>query len=414
MENLALFGGAPVKTTPFGSGNRFGEEELVQLKEALEQQTLFYWQGKKVKGFCEKLAGIYGMEYCVAASSCTAAIHVALGALGVTEGDEIIVPPITDIGTVIGVLYQNAIPIFADLDPHTYNFDPKSVEEKITDKTKAIMVVHLAGNPADMDAIMDIARRHNVYVIEDCAQSWLSYYKGKLVGTMGDISCFSTNEFKHISTGDGGAVLTNDETLYRKAFKFADKNYDRLGDGAAVRNCEFLAPNYRMTELQGAVGIAQLDKLEAICTRRNIIGDRITEGISGLKGVYPPKVLEGCKSSYWFYMMQINAQEAGVHASEFAKALSAEGLPASHGYIPTCVYEYPLFTEKNIYPGTGAPFDSKYYGKEIEYKKGMCPTAEYILDSAVKFSISEFYTDSDVDEMIRAIRKVADYYRNKA
>ena len=410
MEKLAIFGGTPVKTTPFGTGNRYGAEELSQLKEALEQQTLFYWHGKKVKGFCDKLAKIYGMEYCVAASSCTAAIHVALGALGVTEGDEVIVPPITDVGTVIGVLYQNAIPIFADLDPHTYNYDPKSVENKITDKTRAIIVVHLAGNPADMDALMDIAHRHNIYVIEDCAQSWLSYYKGKLVGTMGDISCFSTNEFKHISTGDGGAVMTRDGTLYRKALKFADKNYDRLGSGAAVRNCESLAPNYRMTELQGAVGIAQLDKLEAICTRRNIIGDRITEGISGLKGIYAPKIQEGGKSSYWFYMMQINQQEAGVHAAEFAKALSAEGLPSSHGYIPTCVYEYPLFTEKNIYPGTCAPFDSKYYGKEIEYKKGMCPTAEQILDRAVKFSISEFYTDSDVEEMIKAIRKVAEFY----
>ena len=413
MEKLALFGGTPIKTTPFGSGKRFGEEELIQLKEALDQQTLFYWYGKKVKGFCEKLAGMYGANHCVAVTSGTASIHTALGAVGVTEGDEVIVPPITDIGTVIGVLYQNAIPIFADLDPHTYNFDPKSVEEKITDKTKAIIVVHLAGNPSDMDAIMAVANKYNIRVIEDCAQSWLSYYKGRLAGTIGDIGCFSTNDYKHISTGDGGALLTNDESLYRKAFKFADKNYDRLGDGQATRNCEFLAPNYRMTELQGAVGIAQLDKLEAICTRRNIIGDRITKEIAGFKGVYPPKVLEGCKSSYWFYMMQIDEYESGVHASEFAKALSAEGISAGYGYIPTCVYEYPLFVEKNVYQGTHAPFDSPYYGKEIVYGKGMCPTAEQILERAVKFSVSEFYTDKDVDDIIAAVRKVADYYAKR-
>jgi dTDP-4-amino-4,6-dideoxygalactose transaminase len=264
-----------------------------------------------------------------------------------------------------------------------------------------------------MEAIMDIAKRRGVHVVEDCAQSWLSYYKGRLAGTIGDIGCFSTNEFKHISTGDGGALLINDEALYRRALKFSDKNYDRIGDDPAVRNCEFLAPNYRMTELQGAVGVAQLDRLEAICQRRNAIGERITREISGLSGVYPPKVYEGCKSSYWFFMMQVYEKEAGVHASEFTNALVAEGIPASYGYIPTCVYEYPLFVEKNAYPGTHAPFDSPYYGKDIAYGKGLCPNAEKILENAVKFPISEFFSDGDVDDMIAAVKKVAGYYKNK-
>lgn len=411
MEKLAIHGGSPLKKNSFNTGKRFGAEELAQVTEALEQQTLFYWAGEKVKTFCAKLAEMYGSQYCVATSSGTAAIHTALGALDVTEGDEVIVPPITDMGTLIGVLYQNAIPVFADVDPHNYNFDPKSVEEKITDKTKVILVVHLAGNPTDMDAIMEIARRHNLYVVEDCAQSWLSYYKGRLVGTIGDIGCFSTNDFKHISTGDGGALVMKDEALYRKAFKFADKNYDRLGDGHASRNCESLAPNYRMTELQGAVGIAQLDKVEWICSRRNAIGDRITKAISGLKGVYPPKVYPDSKSSYWFYMMRIDENEAGVDAEAFANALTAEGIPASHGYIPTCVYEYPLLVEKNVYPATHAPFDSKYYGKEISYHTGLCPVAEQVLKTSVKFSISEFYSDDDVDDIIGAIHKIAGWFQ---
>ena len=389
MDKLAIFGGQPVKTTPFGTGRRFGEEELRQLREALEQNTLFYWHGKKVKVFCEKLAGIYGMPHCAAASSGTAAIHTALGALGVGQGDEVITTPITDMGTVIGLLYQGAVPVFADLDPHTYNPDPRSIEANITEKTKAILAVHLAGNPADMDAIMDIARRHNLKVIEDCAQSWLSYYKGKLAGAIGDIGCFSTNEFKHISTGDGGAVLMRDEALYRAALMFADKNYDRIG-GLAIRNCETLAPNYRMTELQGAVGIAQLDKLERICTRRSEIGERITREIDGLPGVHPPKVLEGCRSSYWFYMMRIDAALAGVDAQGFADALHAEGVPAGKGYIPTCIYEYPLF--KGAYP------------------RGLCPVAEEILETSVKFPVSEFWNDEDVDDIIKAVKKVAGYY----
>jgi len=396
MNQLAIHGAPPVKTTPFGTGRRFGDEELAQLREALEQQTLFYWHGKKVKGFCEKLAGIYGMPHCAAASSGTAAIHTALGALDVGAGDEVVTTPITDMGTVIGILYQGAVPVFADLDPHTYNPDPKSIEACITGKTKAIVVVHLAGNPADMDAIMDVAQRHNLRVVEDCAQSWLSYYRGRLAGTIGDIGCFSTNEFKHISTGDGGAVMMRDELLYRKALMFADKNYDRIG-GLAIRNCESLAPNYRMTELQGAVGIAQLDKLEAICARRSAIGERITKElneclgeIAGLPGIHPPKVLEGCKSSYWFYMLRIDSSRAGVDAQGFTRALQAEGIPASHGYIPTCIYEYPLF--RGAFP------------------KGLCPVAEDILGTSVKFSVSEFWTDQDVSEIIEAVRKVAGYY----
>ena len=187
MSKLALLGGEKTKKTPYGSGKRFGDEELRYLKEALDQNTLFYWSGNKARQFCERFSDMYGMKHCVTTSSGTASIHVALGALGITAGDEVITSPVTDMGSIIGILYQNAIPIFADLDPHTYNLDPKSVEEKITDKTKAIVVVHLAGNAADMDAIMDIARKHNVRVIEDCAQSYLTYYKGKLVGTIGDI-----------------------------------------------------------------------------------------------------------------------------------------------------------------------------------------------------------------------------------
>jgi perosamine synthetase len=413
-RQLALFGGEKAKKTPFGTGKRFGKEELQHLEEALNQNTLFYWSGSKVKEMCKKFAQMYGVDYCVATSSGTASIHVALGTAGVTAGDEVITSPITDMGSVIGILYQNAIPIFADLDPHTYNLDPKSVEEKITDKTKAILVVHLAGNPADMDAIMDIAKRHNIKVIEDCAQSYMSYYKGKLAGTIGDIGCFSLNDFKHISAGDGGMVLVHDEETYKKAFRFADKNYDRFSaDPAALRKIEFLAPNYRMTELQGAVGLAQMDKLESICERRNIYGEKISEGIKDLPGIYIPKIEEGNKSSYWFYMFRINEEEAGVSRDEFSKALAAEGVPNQAGYIPACVYEYDMFKNKNAYPGTDCPFGCKYYGREIEYYTGMCPTAEDILNTAIRLTVNEFYTMTDAEEVIEAIRKVSNYYSNK-
>ena len=242
-SKLALYGGPKAKTTPMGTGPRFGEEDLKYLKEAIDQNTLFYWYGNQVKQLTARFAELYGAPYCTATSSGTAAIHVALGICGVTAGDEVITSPVTDMGTIIGIVYQNAIPVFADLDPHSYTLDPKSVEEKITDKTKAIIAVHLTGGPTDMDAIMDIARRHNLKVIEDCAQSYMATYKGQLLGTIGDVGCFSLNDFKQISAGDGGLILTKTQEMYEAALRFADKNYQRLASHDTSRDVPFIAPN---------------------------------------------------------------------------------------------------------------------------------------------------------------------------
>ena len=171
MAKLAIHGGPKVKTTPFGTGRRFGGEEIKELVESLEQKTLFYHHGNKVKTFLRDFNRLYGAKYRVAASSGTAAMHVALGAAGISVGDEVITSPITDLGTAIGILYQNAIPVFADVDPRTYNLDPASVEAKITERTKAILVVHLAGNPADMDPLLALAEKYKLSD-EDCAQSF--------------------------------------------------------------------------------------------------------------------------------------------------------------------------------------------------------------------------------------------------
>jgi dTDP-4-amino-4,6-dideoxygalactose transaminase len=206
--------------------------------------------------------------------------------------------------------------------------------------------------------------------------------------------------------------LFNDEKLYKIGFGFADKNYNRLSKDS-MRNIPFLAPNYRMSELQGAVGIAQLKKLEWICTRRHEYGERITQGIKGLKGIYPPKITDGGESSYWFYMMRIDEKELGASRKEFSEALTAEGVPNQAGYIPNCVYEYDLFVNKSAYLGTDCPFGCKHYGRDIDYHKGLCPEAESILETAVKLNCSEFYTNQDADEVIEAIRKVHSYYISK-
>lgn len=407
MAPLAIHGGTPVKTGPFGTGKRFGEEEAAQLLEALEQNTLFYHFGTKVKQFLADFNAMYGREYSVATSSGTAAIHVALGAAGVSVGDEVITSPITDQGTLIGILYQNAIPVFADLEPYTYNLDPASVEACITPRTKAILVVHLAGYPCDMDPIMEIARKHGIKVIEDCAQAYLTRYKGKLAGTIGDYGCFSTNDFKHISTGDGGMVLINSGARedYETAHAFADKNYRRLGT-TVDRGTSYIAPNYRMTELQGAVGIAQLKKLPWICGRRQQYGDRLNEGLQGIHGVIPPQVDPEHDCTYWFYMLRLDLGKLTCSREEFCRALEAEGIPNRAGYIPQVCYLQPLFQRRQAYPGSHFPFD----GSSVSYEPGRCLVAEAILDTAVQIPMNEFYSPEDIEHIIQAVAKVGAYY----
>lgn len=407
QETLAIHGGPKTKTTPFGTGKRFGFDEAKELLEALEQNTLFYHFGKKVKKFLSDFNELYGVKYSVATTSGTASIHVALGAAGVTVGDEVITSPITDQGTLIGILYQNAIPVFADLDPNTYNMDPKSIEARITPRTKAILVVHLAGNPADMDAIMEIARRHNVKVIEDCAQSYLTKYKGRLAGTIGDYGCFSTNDFKHMSTGDGGIVTVNsgDEQDFLATHAFADKNFKRFGD-TVQKELHYVAPNYRMTELQGAVGIAQLKKLPWICEQRHKYGDRISEGIAGLPGIEPHKVEPDNYGTYWFYMLRIDESKLTCTRKEFSAALAAEGIPNSAGYIASVMYMQPLFQKRQAYLGSHFPFDIT----GITYEEGLCPNAEAILETAIRLNVNEFYSEQDIEETVRAIRKVANHF----
>ncbi len=410
MEELALFGGPKVKTTPFGSGRRYGEEELKELREALEQNTLFYAHGRKTAEFLKKFKRLYGAHFAIATSSGTASIHTALAALDVGPGDEVITSPITDMGSVIGILFQNAVPIFADVDPHTYNITAESIEKRISRKTKAIEVVHLAGNPADMEPILHFAHRHGIPVIEDCAQSYLSIYKDQLAGTFGEFGCFSLNDFKHISAGDAGMVITDDSDLAWRAQIFTDKGYDRT---KMEHNPPFLAANYRMNELEAAVAIAQLEKLEWIVERRRKFGEGLTEGIAGLPGIQPPKITEGGQSSYWFYMLRVDEKQLGVSRKQFAEAVSAEGVPCTSGYIPRPVYLTDVFQKKQVYPHFNWPQDFLQYGKTIDYSVGLCPVAEEVLRTAVLLRVNEFFTEADLNDTTRAIRKVATYFARK-
>ena len=282
---LALHGGPRAKPAPYGTGRRFGPEELQQLSEALDQNTLFYTKGRKTAELRKQFAARYGVGHCVPCSSGTAALHIALAACGVKPGDEVITSPMTDMGTCSAILFCGAIPIFADVDARSYTLDPASVEAHVGPRTAAIIAVHLTGAPCDLDALQAIARRHDLWLIEDCAQAFQCEYRGRLCGSIGDLGCFSLNDFKHISAGDAGLVLTDDPALARQAELFADKCYDRTP--GVSRNPAFLAPNYRMCELHAAVALAQLAKLDAIVARRRRYGEGLGAGLQGIPASCP-------------------------------------------------------------------------------------------------------------------------------
>ncbi len=390
---------ARAKTTPYGKAQRYGDEELQELKEALEQGTLFYAQGAKVRQLEATYAGMVGGRYGIACTSGTAAIHTALIAIGISPGDEVITSPITDMGSVIPILYQGAIPVFADLDPRTYTMDPRAVEAAITPNTRAVLAVHLAGNACDLDAIIAVCRRKGIPLVEDCAQAFGCTYRGRAVGVWGEIGCYSFNEFKHISCGDGGMVVTDDEELANRLRLATDKCYDRRA-GVAQRNPRFLANNYRMTELQGAVALAQCRKLASIVERRRLWCAELTRRLQGVPGLLLPTITAGCDPSWWFYMMR--ADERAYDADTMARALGEEGIPVGAHYIGTPVYTYPVFAESSAFARGAHPCMSRDYGP------GLCPVAEDILRTCLILPINEGYTEQDLDETVLGIRRAAE------
>jgi perosamine synthetase len=399
----AIAGGEAAKKTPFATANRYGKEELQELKEALEQGSLFYAGGKKVAALEAAICEMIGVKHAVVTSSGTASIHAACIAAGVSPGDEVITTPITDMGTIVPILYQGGVPVFADLDPVTYNIDPASVEAAITEKTVAIIAVHLTGNACDLDALQTIAEEHRLCLIEDCAQAWGCAYDGRPVGSHGAIGCFSFNEFKHIACGDGGVVVTNDAETARRLRWATDKGYNREPD-ALQRDPHFLANNYRMTELQAAVGLAQCRKLPGIVEKRRAWAEALTAKINDLPGLRLPVAAAKAEQSYWFYMMRVQPEALGADATEFAEALTKEGLPAGAHYIQRPIYAFPLLTEHSLFKHGAHPSDG------YDYKMGLCPESEAILDTCVILPIKETYSDTDLEETVTAIRRVVQWF----
>jgi perosamine synthetase len=410
MEKLALLGGPKAKSRPFGTGKRLGEDERKEVLEALDSDVLFYVFGTKVREMEAQMAAMYGLKHCNGCSSGTAAVHIAVGALELSPGREVITSAITDMGTLTGILYQCLIPRFADIDPETYNLDPRAVEGLINRRTGAIVAVHHAGLPAAIDELQEIARRHGLPLVEDCAQAWYTHFGGRLCGTFGDISTFSLNHFKLITSGSGGMVLTNRGELEERVRLFVDKCYFRDG---RKRNPYFLAPNYQMTELQGAVAKVQLGKIPQIVARRNSLGMRLVEGLKQIPGVVPQSVPEGCEHSFFLLVVRLEPGVIGEGVAQFCQALEAEGVPCEPhkitGGMPT--YLYDIFQNHSAFPHSRFPFVSRDLGSRVSYPRGLCPRAEEAFEHTFNLNLTEFYTEQDIDEMVQGVAKVAQHYR---
>ena len=377
---------------------RFGEEELVYVKEVLDSGLGASTYGTMNTRLERAFADRFGVRYAITHNSGTSTLHSCLAAAGVGPGDEVISPALTVISDAAVTLHQNAVPVFADIDPDTFNMDPEDVERKITPRTKAIMPVHLYGLPCDMDPIMALAEKHNLIVIEDSAQCFLGEYKGRLAGTIGHMASFSFENTKHMSTGDGGIVITNDERLAEAVRKFSCLGYSSLtASSGQVRNkaVAFQDPNYkrhgsfgwqyRMPEVCAALGMAQLARLNDYVAKRQQIWAIYAGAVKGCSYFKPQQTPPGYVNACWTFAARYEGEETiGVSWHDFAikfRELSGEGIYAAW----SVVYLEPVIAERRFYGGNGCPTHCPLCESKAEWGRGLCPTAEAIQPKLMQF-----------------------------
>ncbi|HID96065.1 MAG TPA: DegT/DnrJ/EryC1/StrS family aminotransferase [Candidatus Latescibacteria bacterium] len=402
MGRLAINGGEKVRERAFPSWPVYDEREREALNEVLESGK--WWYGEKVREFEEKFAAYQDANYGITTTNGTVALEISLISAGVGAGYEVIIPSYTFVATATAVLKANAVPVFVDIEPETFNIDPDKIEEAITDRTRAIIPVHFGGLPVDMDEITAIARSHGLLIIEDAAHAWGSRWKGRGVGAIGDLGIFSFQMSKNITAGEGGIILTNDEELADTC-----RSYTNCGRGKEKPWYEhyLLGGNYRMTEFQAAILLAQLTRLDEQVAIREENARRLDQGLSGLRGISvvrrDPRVT---RRSYHLYCFRYHAEQLdGVPRARFIEAMNAEGIPCYTGY-PHPVYKNPLFTRKGSGPRY-CPVSCPYYGGDMDYTEVSCPVAERVCQEAVW--LKQFVllgTKEDMDDIIKAAEKV--------
>jgi dTDP-4-amino-4,6-dideoxygalactose transaminase len=383
------------------SGRTLGEEELALLAEVIRSGTLTSTKGTFVNALERQFADTLGVKHAYACASGTSAIHTAIAAINPDPGDEIVTSPITDMGALAPILYQGAIPVFADVDPRTYNITAQTIAPCLSERTKAIVVTHLFGNPCDMAGILDLARARQLPVIEDCAQAFLARYDGAFVGTIGTIGCFSLQQGKHITTGEGGLVVTNDVTLARRMFLFINKAW---GYGDAQPDHYFLALNSRLSELQGAVAVAQLPKLGSVVENRIAAADQLTESLQELVGIETPWVNPRSVHVYWKYCLRIDARVVPGGAVALARLLQDKGIASTPRYIQKPAFMCEIFQQQRTFGNSRYPF-TLARPEAVDYDRSRFPGTFAALDGVLVLPWNERYTEEHVDYIARSIRQ---------
>ncbi len=388
------------------SGRSFGEPELALLAEVLRSGTLTSTKGSVVRALEQRFAEALGVRHAWACSSGTAAFHTALAAIDPEPGDEIVTSPVTDMGALAPILFQGAIPVFADVDPVDCNVTAATIEPCLSERTRAIVVTHLFGNPCDMGPILDLARRRGIPILEDCAQAFLAREQGRMVGTMGAVGAFSLQQGKHITCGEGGLVVTDDDTLARRMFLFINKAW---GYGDPNPDHTFLALNYRLSELQGAVALAQLPRLEPFVERRIANAARLTaalRGLSGLSGIATPRVRPGSVHTYWRYCLRVDPRVVPGGSVALGAHLKQMGIAAAPRYIQKPAFECEVFQRQRTFGASRWPF-TLARPEALDYRRSRFPGVCEALDDILVLPWNERFEPEHVDFLAESIHEAA-------
>lgn len=392
------------------TGRTLGAEEIAAVMQAIASGTLTSTKGRFVHTFEQRFAQMLGAKHAYACASGTAAIHCAVAAIDPDPGDEIITTSITDMGALAPIIYQGAVPVFADVDPMTCNVTAQAIAACISPRTKAIVVTHLFGNPCEMDEIMALARRHRIPVIEDCAQAFLATYDGKYVGTIGAIGCFSLQQGKHITTGEGGIVVTNDDDLARRIYLFINKAW---GYGDPQPDHYFLALNYRMSELCGSVASAQLGKLEAVVRRRRELAEILTSELETLSDIVPPLVYDKAEHSYWKYCVRTGETLSASAVIEMARLLKEDDIVAVPRYIQKPAFMCRVFQQRKTFGSSGFPF-TLARPEAVDYRPERFPGTLAALERVLVIPWNDRYTEDDVAHIAKAVGRALEHVREHA
>lgn len=396
MDKLAIFGGEPVRKDRIFYGRQCIEQDDVEAVVRVLTSPLITC-GPKVEELEKNLCKITGAKYAVVVSNGTAALHLAAMAAGIGSDDEVIVSSITFAASSNCVLYCGGTPVFADIDPETYNISPDSIEEKITDRTKAVIAVDFTGQAVELDRIRDICRSHNLILIEDAAHAIGTRYNGQAIGSISDMTTFSFHPVKTVTSGEGGAITTNDEGLFRKLCLYRShgitRNKDEMlnpSDALWFNEQVALGYNYRMTDFQAALLVSQLQKLERFSARRKEIVKMYDDAFADVPEIIVQKEIPESDTTRHLYIIRLNLDRLKCSRREFFDALYAENVCPQVHYLPVYLHGYY---------------------QQLGYKKGLCPNAEKLYEEMMSIPLYPALTDADVQDSISAVLKVVNHYK---